>query len=172
MAPKDKSRLGDPPPSTFSLKDEQVEESLEEEQQSEKGQEEEFGEENKEHESPTKPITEKTVQPLLKSVQSTSESRIENELGFKFNSDLGHSGKLQVDVSKSQSSDKIRTLKKKFMTSMEYGEVPRFLLVYEYSNQIWGAPSNNVVKENVSSSANGKAKKAVTVVVKKSAEHK
>lgn len=81
-------------------------------------------------------------------------------------------GKLHADVSKSQLSDKIRMLKKKFMTSVEYGEVPGFLLVFEYSNQIWGAPSNNVVKENVSSSANGKAKKAVTVVVKKSAEHK
>ncbi|XP_016580681.2 STOREKEEPER protein [Capsicum annuum] len=86
-------------------------------------------------------------------------------------------GKLQADVSKSQLSDKIRRLKKKFMTSVKDGEQPGFSktqdwLVYEYSNQIWGAPSNNIVKENVSSSANGKAKKAAADAVKKIAEPK
>lgn len=92
-------------------------------------------------------------------------------------------GKLQADVSKSQLSDKLRRLKKKFLTNVKDGEDPVFskgqdYLVFEYSKKIWGAPvsakgdgeTSNGVKENVSNSTNAKAKK--NVAVKKSAEPK
>lgn len=85
-------------------------------------------------------------------------------------------GKLQVEVSKSQLSDKLRRLKKKFLTNVKDGEEPVFskgqdFLVFEHSKKIWGVPgTNNGVKENVNNSTNGKAKK--TVEVKKSSEPK
>lgn len=92
-------------------------------------------------------------------------------------------GKLQADVSKSQLSDKLRRLKKKFLTNVKDGEDPVFskgqdYLVFEYSKKIWGAPvsakgdgeTSNGVKENVSNSTNAKAKK--NIAVKKSAEPK
>ncbi|CAN4104833.1 unnamed protein product [Withania somnifera] len=92
-------------------------------------------------------------------------------------------GKLQADVSKSQLSDKLRRLKKKFLTNVKDGEDPVFskgqdYLVFEYSKKIWGAPvsgkgdagNSNGVKENVSNSINGKAKK--NLAVKNSAEPK
>lgn len=85
-------------------------------------------------------------------------------------------GKLHVEVSKSQLSDKLRRLKKKFLTHVKDGEDPVFskgqdFLVFEHSKRIWGAPgTSNGVKENVDNSTNGKAKKPVEV--KKSSEPK
>ncbi|KAG5596924.1 hypothetical protein H5410_038156 [Solanum commersonii] len=86
-------------------------------------------------------------------------------------------GKLQAEVSKSQISDKVRRLKKKFLTNAKDGEEPVFtkgqdFLVFEHSKRIWGAPgtSNGGVKDNVNNTSNGKAKK--TVEVKKSSEPK
>ncbi|KAH0653571.1 hypothetical protein KY290_031843 [Solanum tuberosum] len=85
--------------------------------------------------------------------------------------------KLQVEVSKSQISDKVRRLKKKYLTNVKDREEPVFskgqdFLVFEHSKRIWGAPgtSNGGVKENVNNSTNGKATK--TVDVKKSSEPK
>ncbi|CAN4103437.1 unnamed protein product [Withania somnifera] len=92
-------------------------------------------------------------------------------------------GKLQADVSKSQLSDKLRRLKKKFLTNVKDGEDPVFpkgqdYLVFMHSKKIWGAPvigkadggTSNGVKENVNNSTNGKAKK--NVAVKKNDEPK
>ncbi|NP_001305529.1 STOREKEEPER protein [Solanum tuberosum] len=86
-------------------------------------------------------------------------------------------GKLQAEVSKSQISDKVRRLKKKFLTNVKDGEEPVFkkgqdFLIFEHSKRIWGAPgiSNGGVKDNVNNTSNGKAKK--TVEVKKSSEPK
>ncbi|XP_049414924.1 STOREKEEPER protein [Solanum stenotomum] len=86
-------------------------------------------------------------------------------------------GKLQAEVSKSQISDKVRRLKKKFLTNVKDGEEPVFtkgqdFLVFEHSKRIWGAPgtSNGGIKDNVNNASNGKAKK--TVEVKKSSEPK
>ncbi|XP_060187067.1 STOREKEEPER protein-like [Lycium barbarum] len=110
-----------------------------------------------------------------------------NQKGTEPNSDMSAfhdfiKGKLQAEVSKSQLSDKLRRLKKKFLTNVKDGEEPVFFkpndnLVFEYSKKIWGggksdnvASSNGVVKENVKNSTDGKAKKAVEV--KKSVEPK
>ncbi|XP_049353253.1 STOREKEEPER protein [Solanum verrucosum] len=86
-------------------------------------------------------------------------------------------GKLQAEVSKSQISDKVRRLKKKFLTNVKDGEEPVFtkgqdFLVFEHSKRIWGAPgtSNGGIKDNVNNTSNGKAK--MTVEVKKSSEPK
>ncbi|XP_004243436.1 STOREKEEPER protein [Solanum lycopersicum] len=79
-------------------------------------------------------------------------------------------GKLQAEVSKSQISDKVRRLRKKFLTNVKDGEEPVFtksqdFLVFEHSKRIWGAPGaiNGGVKDNVNNSSNGKAKKSVEV---------
>ncbi|KAK6785003.1 hypothetical protein RDI58_018458 [Solanum bulbocastanum] len=79
-------------------------------------------------------------------------------------------GKLQVEVSKRQLRDKVRRLKKKYLTNVKDGEEPVFMkgqdfLVFEHSKRIWGDPgtSNGV-------STNGTAK--ITVEVKKSSEPK
>ncbi|XP_006360555.1 neurofilament medium polypeptide-like [Solanum tuberosum] len=79
-------------------------------------------------------------------------------------------GKLQVEVSKRQLREKVRRLKKKYLTNVKDGEEPVFMkgqdfLVFEHSKRIWGAPgtSNGV-------STNGTAK--ITVEVKKSSEPK
>ncbi|KAG5596919.1 hypothetical protein H5410_038151 [Solanum commersonii] len=85
-------------------------------------------------------------------------------------------GKLQVEVSKSQLSEKLKRLKKKFLTNVKGGEEPVFtkgqdFLVFQHSKRIWGAPgTSNGVKEIVSNSTNGKAKN--TVEVKNSSEPK
>ncbi|XP_015170368.1 neurofilament heavy polypeptide-like isoform X1 [Solanum tuberosum] len=78
-------------------------------------------------------------------------------------------GKLQVEVSKSQLSEKLKRLKKKFLTNVKGGEEPVFMkgqdsLVFQHSKRIWGAPgTSNGVKEIVTNSTNDKAKKAVEV---------
>ncbi|KAH0650987.1 hypothetical protein KY284_030899 [Solanum tuberosum] len=78
-------------------------------------------------------------------------------------------GKLQVEVSKSQLSEKLKRLKKKFLTNVKGGEEPVFMkgqdfLVFQHSKRIWGDPgTSNGVKEIVTNSTNGKAKKAVEV---------
>ncbi|XP_049353255.1 STOREKEEPER protein-like [Solanum verrucosum] len=78
-------------------------------------------------------------------------------------------GKLQVEVSKSQLSEKLKRLKKKFLSNVKGGEEPVFMkgqdfLVFQHSKRIWGAPgTSNGVKEIVTNSTNGKAKKAVEV---------
>ncbi|KAL3363932.1 hypothetical protein AABB24_012926 [Solanum stoloniferum] len=85
-------------------------------------------------------------------------------------------GKLLVEVSKSQLSEKLKRLKKKFFTNAKGGEEPVFMkgqdfLVFEHSKRIWGAPeTSDGVKEIVTNSTNGKAKK--TVEAKKSSEPK
>ncbi|TMW83402.1 hypothetical protein EJD97_001829 [Solanum chilense] len=85
-------------------------------------------------------------------------------------------GKLQVEVSKSQLSEKIKRLKKKFFTNAKGDEEPVFMkgqdfLVFQHSKRIWGAPgTSSGVKEIVTNSTNGKAKK--TVEAKKSSEPK
>ncbi|KAH0656217.1 neurofilament medium polypeptide-like [Solanum tuberosum] len=85
-------------------------------------------------------------------------------------------GKLLVEVSKSQLSEKLKRLKKKFLTNAKGGEEPVFMkgqefLVFEHSKRIWGAPeTSDGVKEIVTNSTNGKAKK--TVEVKKNSEPK
>ncbi|KAK4714230.1 hypothetical protein R3W88_020137 [Solanum pinnatisectum] len=79
-------------------------------------------------------------------------------------------GKLQAEVSKRQLRDKVRRLKKKYLTNVKDGEEPVFMkgqdfLVFEHSKRIWGDPgTNNGV------STNGTAK--ITVEVKKSSEPK
>uniref|UniRef100_A0A0V0ILV0 Putative neurofilament heavy polypeptide-like n=1 Tax=Solanum chacoense TaxID=4108 RepID=A0A0V0ILV0_SOLCH len=85
-------------------------------------------------------------------------------------------GKLQVEVSKKQLREKVRRLKKKYLTNVKGGEEPVLMkgqdfLVFEHSKRIWGAPeTTDGVKEIVTNSTNGKAKK--TVEVKKSSEPK
>ncbi|XP_010323794.1 STOREKEEPER protein isoform X1 [Solanum lycopersicum] len=85
-------------------------------------------------------------------------------------------GKLQVEVSKSQLSEKLKRLKKKFLTNVKGGEEPVFMKdqdfsVFQHSKRIWGAPgTSNGVKEILTNSTNGKAKKAVEI--KKSSEPK
>ncbi|OIT00167.1 PREDICTED: STOREKEEPER protein-like [Nicotiana attenuata] len=89
-------------------------------------------------------------------------------------------GKLQVEVSKSQVTDKLRRLKKKFVTNMKIGEEPVFskphdYLMFEFSKKIWGdagTSNTNGVNENVNNGTNGKAKKTVDVVKKSTAEPK
>ncbi|KAK6785004.1 hypothetical protein RDI58_018459 [Solanum bulbocastanum] len=75
----------------------------------------------------------------------------------------------QVEVSKSQLGDKVRRLKKKFLTCVKDGEELVFTkgrdpLVFEHSKRIWGAlGTSNGVKEIVTNSINGKDKKIVEV---------
>ncbi|KAK4368466.1 hypothetical protein RND71_012258 [Anisodus tanguticus] len=103
-----------------------------------------------------------------------------NQKGTEPNTDMSAfhefiKGKLQVEVSKTQLSEKLRRLKKKFLTNVKDGEEPIFSkphdhLVFEYSKKIWGSPSNGVKVNVKDNNTNGKAKKAVDV--KKSVEPK
>ncbi|KAJ8568796.1 hypothetical protein K7X08_032427 [Anisodus acutangulus] len=103
-----------------------------------------------------------------------------NEKGTEPNTDMSAfhefiKGKLQVEVSKTQLSEKLRRLKKKFLTNVKDGEEPIFSkphdhLVFEYSKKIWGSPSNGVKVNVKDTNTNGKAKKAVDL--KKSVEPK
>lgn len=89
-------------------------------------------------------------------------------------------GKLQVEVSKSQVTDKLRRLKKKFLTNVKISDDPVFskphdYLMFEFSKKIWGGAGTsdtNGVNENVNNGTNGKAKKTVDVVKRSTAEPK
>ncbi|PHT29090.1 hypothetical protein CQW23_31297 [Capsicum baccatum] len=115
MAPKAKPRLGDPSPFSSSSKDEQVEESLEEEQKFENGQEK-YGEETEEDEPPKKLITQNHFNPYQNRFNFILNPKL------KMGQDL-YPNLIHANVSKSQLSDKIRTLQKKFMKSVKDGEM-------------------------------------------------
>ncbi|XP_009777843.1 STOREKEEPER protein-like [Nicotiana tabacum] len=89
-------------------------------------------------------------------------------------------GKLQVEVSKSQVTDKLRRLKKKFLTNVKISDDPVFskphdYLMFEFSKKIWGdagTSNTNGINEIVNNGTNGKAKKTVDVVKRSTAEPK